>query len=144
MKSFTNKNQIYDYLKNKFIDSEGTIILRGSMVKNKIIKFSDFDFEIYNNKPRDPFYEVVLVNKKPVLITIWFGKYSKKKSTIPPKEIKVVFGDYFSYMSYIIDDKEYKGERKVKRECQSVIDRLFKYLRSNEIENIEKINKKIN
>lgn len=141
---FRNKDELFKYLIRKFIKKEGTILLRGSLISKKVKNYADFDLEIYITNPRQPYYEIIFINRKLSLISIWFGKYKSGKIIIPPKDLKVIYGKYFSYMNYIKDKGKYLGKDKVKRESQAVIDWMFKYLRNKKIESLEHIQKRIN
>jgi hypothetical protein len=135
IKSFKNKKEVFIYLIKKFILNEGTILLRGSMINEPVKDFCDFDLEIYTNKKLKPYYEIVFVNKKICLISIWFGKYRIGSQSKMPKKVKLIHGNYFSYMKGLSDKRS---------DSQHVIDWVFKYIRTKNMERLDWINKKIN
>ena len=142
--NFKNKSELFRYLIKKFIENEGTIILRGSMINKKIKNYDDFDLEMYTTTPRKPYYEVIFIEGKLCLISIWFGKYKISKSIEIPKDVKLIYGKSFSSMSYIKDKGKYSSEDKIKRESQAVIDWLFKYLRNKDLGSLYHVQKRIN
>jgi len=119
IKSFKSKKKAFEYVEGLF-KSFGKILIAGSSVNKSLKKFSDIDVEIYTSKPKKPYYEIVLVNKKPILISVYFYK-SKKKSS----------------------KEKYSGPQKIKRECQLAVDFLFKYLRSNNKKYLESVQRRI-
>ncbi len=143
IKTFKNKKEVFTYVVDKFANKKGTVILRGSLVSKPVKMYSDFDLEIYIKKPRKPYYEIVKVKDNLCLISIWFGKYKKGGKISSSKKILVLNGDYMDYMKYIPDKGFYFGKSKVKRECQGLIDWMFKYLRTKNNSTLEHIHKRI-
>src|SRR3989344_5559305 len=93
MLNFKNKKEIFNYIKKKFKKSK-LILTRSSSVNKKLKAFYDIDVEVYLNKLKKPYYEIVPLRNKPVLLTVYFYKYKKGKITKEPDNIKILKGDY--------------------------------------------------
>ena len=144
IRHFKDRGELSDYLVEKFIKDNGTVLLRGSMRENEVEDFSDFDLEIYMGEERKPYYEIAFVEGKIAVISIWFGLYKEGESGVVPEYIKVLHGEYMPYMGYIGDEGSYEGKDEVRRECQSVVDWLFKYMRNGDEECLLHVQKRIN
>lgn len=118
IKIFKGKKQVFNYIKQLF--SKYKIIFKGSSVKKELNDFSDIDVEIYG-KTRVPYYELVFVGKKLVLITVYFYKDENNK----PKKDK------------------YNQKQRTIRECQLAIDFMFKYLRHKNKKYLESVIKRL-
>jgi len=119
------------------------ILVRGSTATKSIKKFSDFDIEVWTNKPRKPYYEIAFVKEKPILISVYFYKYKEGKEIQEPPNIKILFGKYNDKIKPSFSKETYKHRRKIKRECQLVVDFFFKYLRTKNKKYLEPIQKRI-
>jgi len=118
MKKFKDKTQLKNYIKKLF--SKYEIVFEGSTSNKPLKNFSDMDVEVYGRVAR-PYYEIVFVRNKLILISIYFYKDRRnkhKKDTYNPKQ-------------------------KIKRECQLTIDFLFKYLRTKNKKYLESVQKRI-
>lgn len=149
MLNFSNKKEIFTYIKKKFSKQSKLILMRGSTALNRPKKFSDFDIEAYKNKPKKPYYEIALLKQKPILLSVYFYKYKKGKKLKKPKNTKIIFGTYnksvekdFNAQKHFAKDS-YTKKEKTKRECQLVTDFLFKYLRSKNKKYLEFVQKRI-
>lgn len=130
MKKFKSKKDLFDYIKNKFLekDLKGIIVI-GSTAKGKIKNFSDIDIVIFNEKNLKPFYELCLVNKKLVLITVYF--YKSGKVTKVPKNGKIIYGNNYEQIEHK-NNLKYSKEKRTIRDNQMFLDGLFKFLRSKD------------
>jgi hypothetical protein len=144
VRRFKNKNLLFEEIKKDFTDSK-IILIRGSTAFGKVKRFSDFDVEVYQNRKRKPHYEVIFVENKLTLLTIYFYKYNKGKEKRPPKEIKIIKGDNFFNNNIIpnFEKDKYTNNEKVIRESQLLLDFLFKYLRSNDEKYLTSVQKRI-
>lgn len=134
MKSFKNKKEVFEYIKEKYLEAE-TILIRGSSVNGEIKEFSDIDVEFYQDNPAKPEYELILVNNKLILITVYPYKAGKKIKNIP-NNVLVLKGDYCEQ----IDNQKYytKEERRI-RDNQLFLDFLFKYIRTKDKKYLESV-----
>jgi predicted nucleotidyltransferase len=139
---FQNKTKLIKYIKNLFVDSE-VILIRGSTAKGKIKEFSDFDVEVYSNKLRKPYSEIILINKKPALISTYFYKYKKDEIAKEPENVLLIKGAYNSSTKPNNDKDTYSKKEELKRECQMVLDLMFQYLRNKNTDSLENIQKRI-
>lgn len=148
MKKFKSKKRVFEYITKKFKKDSKLILIRGSTANGSIKQFSDIDAETYG-KLKKPYYEIIFVKNKPVLITVYFYKYQEGKRIKSPKNVKIVYGKYnniiekrFNERSHFAKDT-YTAEQKITRECQLAIDFMFKYLRSKDKKALESVQKKI-
>ena len=79
MQVFKNKQEIFSYLKRKLSGENKVIIVKGSTAYGAIKAFSDIDVETYGNKFDKPYYELIFLREKPVLVSVYFNKYKKGK-----------------------------------------------------------------
>lgn len=142
MLNFESKKKIFDYIKKKFRKSR-LILVRGSSVNKKLKAFSDIDAEVHSDKSRKPYYEIVFVREKPILISIYFYKYRKGKIINAPDDIKIISGKYNDKIKPDFSKDTYNNKEKIKRECQLVIDFLFKYMRNKNRKDLETVQKRI-
>ncbi|HJX50221.1 MAG TPA: nucleotidyltransferase domain-containing protein [Candidatus Nanoarchaeia archaeon] len=147
MKTFKNKEQVLEYIKK--IGKGKVILIRGSTATKPLKNFSDIDIEVYSDKLKKAYYEIVLVNKKIVLITIYYYKYEKGREIKASKNVKIISGGYnegieksFNSPGHFAKDK-YNHQEKIKRECQMVTDFMFKYLRTKNKEYLKSVQKRI-
>jgi len=118
MRKFKNKTQLMNYIKKLVGKYEFSIEDSSS---NKPLKsFSDIDIEVYG-KVAKPYYELVFVGNKLILISTYFYKDKKNK---PKKDI-------------------YNPNQRIKRECQLAIDFMFKYLRTKNKKYLISVQKRI-
>ncbi len=147
MKTFKNKQQIFNYIKK--ISKGKLILIRGSTATKPLKNFSDVDIEIYSDKLKKADYEIVLVNKKIVLVTIYYYKYEKGREIKAPKNVKIISGGYNEGIEKSFNSPEhfakdtYTQKEKIKRECQMVIDFMFKFLRTKNKEYLKSVQKRI-
>lgn len=130
MRTFKTKSEIFEYICKRFSEKDVKgIVVKGSAAKKEIGQFSDIDIEIYNNKKIKPYYELVLLKDKLILISIYFYKASKKLQV--KDYILVLKGDFFEGIEHKGNEKYSKQERII-RDNQMLVDCLFKYLRSKD------------
>ena len=143
IKEFNSKAEIFNYVIKKFKKDSEVITLGGSSKNKPLKKFSDLDFNVFSKKYFRPYYEIVLVNKKPILISAYPQKFVRGNKTKPPKDQLILFGEYNNNlkMDYSISKYERRGE--VIRECQLALDFLFKYARTNNKQWLEKVQKRL-
>ena len=143
MKSFNTKKEMFSYINNSFPKSQ-VILIRGSTAFKGVKNFSDFDIEIYCNFIQKPIYELAFFKNKIILITIYFYKFKKGK-IISPKEknMRILKGKYNKNLRPDFSKDKYLQKEKVKRECQLLIDFMFKYLRSKDKKYLKSIEKRI-
>jgi len=118
MKKFKDKKQVLKYLQRLFGNNEFAII--GSASNKSFKNFLDIDIEVYGKFDK-PYYEIILVGNKLILISAYFYKDKKNK---PKKDT-------------------YNSKQKIKRECQLAIDFMFKYLRTKNKKYLESVQKRI-
>jgi len=138
MKHFASKKQVFEYIKKKFLkkDVKG-ILIEGSSVYKELNDFSDVDFVVFNKTKIKPYAEIILVNKKIVLITGYF--YLAKKPKKSDKEL-ILYGEIFEEIEHKGNLKYTKKER-IKRDKQMFVDMLFKYIRSKKLNYLDSANK---
>jgi hypothetical protein len=118
MKQFNGKTQLKNYLKK--LSGKYKFSIEGSTSNKPLKNFSDVDVEIYG-KVAKPYYEMVFVREKPILITIYYYKDKNKK----------------------FKKDTYNLKQKIKRECQLAIDFMFKYLRTKNKKYLKSVQKRI-
>ncbi|MDP3916663.1 MAG: hypothetical protein Q8Q42_00045 [Nanoarchaeota archaeon] len=148
LNNFDNKTSFFKYLKKLFQDSN-TIILTGSMVHKSIKNFSDFDLEVYGKSIKKPYYELVWISGKLVLLSAYFYKFEKGISKAPPKGTKIIKGEYNTAINKrtpatLYSEGKYSSKEVIRRECQLVADFLFKYFRSKNKKYLQYVQKRIN
>jgi hypothetical protein len=119
MKKFKDKKEVFQYIKRIFKKYE--VCVEGSSNKKSLKNFSDIDVDVFGKNAR-PYYEIVLVGNKLVLISAYFYKNKKNKSSIKDK---------------------YNNKQKIRRECQLTIDFMFKYLRTKNEKYLESVQKRL-
>ena len=128
MKQFKSKKEVFNYIKNKFLEKDVKgIVVVGSTAKGKIKNFSDIDVVIFNEKNLKPFYELCLVNNNLILITIYFYKFGKIAKL--PKNGKIIYGDNYEQIEHK-NNLKYNNKQRIIRDNQMFLDGLFKFLRS--------------
>jgi hypothetical protein len=149
MERFINKEEVFEYIKKRFIKESRLILVRGSTATKPAKKFSDFDIEIWGNKLKKPYYEIALLKEKPILITAYYYKYKEGEEIQKTRDVKVLFGVYNKEIEKIFNSPEhfakdkYTPEEKIKRECQLLVDFFFKYLRSGDKDYLNSVQKRI-
>ena len=143
MLNFNNKREIFAYIKRKFSKESELILIRGSTATKSVKKFSDFDIEIYRKKLKKPYYEVVFLKEKPILLSVYFDKYKKGKKIQKPANVKVLYGEYNDKIKPNFSKDTYTHKQKIRRECQLLIDFFFKYLRTKDKKYLNSIQKRI-
>lgn len=141
MLRFDNKTKLFDWLVQS-IDGK-VILVRGSTAFGPVKKFSDFDIEVWGEKKRDEYYDVIVVGNKITLLTINFYKYKSGPKIKKPKNIRVLKGLYNKNLEPEFTRETRTGDRKVKRECQLLLDFMFKYLRSGDKKALRSVQKRI-
>jgi hypothetical protein len=142
MLKLKNKKEVLGYIKNKFRKQGKLILIRGSIINKPVKNYSDFDIEVYGNTLKKPYYEIIFIKEKLILISVYFYKYKRGKKAKTPKNIKVLYGKYNNKIKPNFKKDEYNKE-KVKRECQMVVDFFFKYLRSKNKKYLDSVQKRI-
>ncbi len=147
IKKFQNKTTFFNYLKEKFKESK-VILIHGSTAYKPVKNFSDFDIEIYGKSIKKPYYELVFVNNKPTLLTIYFYKYQNGKKKILPQKIRLIKGEFTDTIENrkphtLYSEGAYNSQERIKRECQLITDFCFKYFRSKEMLYLKYIQKRI-
>ena len=143
MKGFKSKEEVFIYLKKKFSKESKLILLRGSTATKPAKKFSDFDIEVYGNKSKKPSYELAFLKEKPILLSVYFYKYSEGEKIQKPLNVKIIFGRYTDKIKPNFSKDTYTDKEKIRRECQLVIDFLFKYLRCGDKKYLESVQKRL-
>ncbi len=136
MKSFSSKQEVFDYLKEKYSNAKA-IVIQGSTAKGDIKEFSDIDLIFYQDKPAKPEYELILVNNKLVLISAYPYKAGKRLKEIPENAL-VLKGEYYEQID---NQTEYDKKERVLRDNQMFLDFLFKYLRTKDIKYLDNLDK---
>lgn len=128
MKEFKSKTSVFEYISKKFKeqDTQGICVV-GSTAKGKIKNFSDIDVVVFNKTGKKPFYELCLVNKKVVLITVYYYKAGKIEKI--PNNGKILCGNYFQQIEHK-NDRKYTLKQRTIRDNQMFLDGFFKFLRS--------------
>ena len=142
MIKFKNKKEIFNYIKKKFIKDK-LILIRGSAVNRKLKAFYDIDVEVYTHYIRKPYYEIIFLKRNPILISAYFYKYKKGKYTKETKNVKVILGNYNKNIKPNFKKDIYNNKQRIIRECQLVVDFMFKYLRKKDKKYINDIQKRI-
>jgi predicted nucleotidyltransferase len=147
MRKFKSKDQALEYIKRKFFKNK-LILIRGSTANGSINNFSDIDVEVYG-EIKKPYYELIFISNKLVLITTYFYKYEKGEKMKSPKNVRVLKGEYninieksFHSSSHFAKDT-YSSQQKIIRETQLAMDFMFKYLRSKDKIYLESVQKRI-
>src|SRR3989344_1308268 len=143
MKTFKTKTEVFEYLKKKFMSNGKVIIVKGSTSYGAIKAFSDIDVNVYGEKLEKPYYELIFLKRMPVLISVYFNKYKKGKSIRPLDNMRVIYGRYNCNLISGSANEKYNPEQGVRRECQMVVDSLFKYLRHKDKKDLERVQKRI-
>lgn len=143
IRTFETKKDVFNYIKRKFYKRSNVILVRGSTAKKPAKKFSDFDIEVYTKYLRKPYYEIVFIREKPVLVSVYFQKYKKGKETNAPSTIKVLYGKYNAKLKPDFSKEKYTPKQKIRRECQILLDMFFKYLRTGNKRYLEFVQKRI-
>lgn len=142
---FKNKEAIFDYIIKKFSKESKIIAVTGSTAHKPIKEFSDIDINIWGNPIKKPYYELVFVNKKPVLISIYFYKYKRGKKINPPRKFRILYGKFNDSIELFqgMDALKYNHKETIKRQCQLIIDFAFKYFRAKDKKYLGYIQKRI-
>lgn len=143
MLKFNSKGEVFGYVRKNFSRGSKLVLVRGSRVNKPVKKYSDFDIEVHGSCLKKPYYEIVFVKKKPVLVSIYFYKYKKGKKVRSPRNVKVLYGNYNNSIKPDFSKGTYSHKQKIKRECQLVIDFIFKYLRSGDKKYLWYVQKRI-
>ena len=143
MLNFKNKKEIFDYIKKKFEKESKLILIRGSASNKNLKKFSDIDVEVYSNKLKKPYYEIIFLKEKPILVSVYFEKYKTGKKIKESYNVKVLSGKYNNKIKPDFSKENYNNKQKIKRDCQLCVDFLFKYIRSKDKRYLEYLQKKI-
>jgi hypothetical protein len=143
MKTFKTKKQVYKYIINSFKKHSEVICIIGSSLSKPLKEFSDIDVNIFSKKHKKPYYEIIFLNKKPILLTVYYQEYVKGKKIKPPKNTKVIYGNYNNNLKPHFGKKKYPLKKRVTRECQLVTDFLFKYFRSRDKTYLEYTQKRL-
>lgn len=138
-----SKTEVFEYVLKKFKNDSEVITLGGSSRNKPLKDFSDMDFNIFSKKYFKPYYEIVLVNNKPILITVYSQKFFRGNEITPPKNQLVLFGRYNDNLKIDYSISKYEGRGKIVRECQLAVDFLFKYTRSNNKKWLENVQKRL-
>lgn len=144
IKHFKSKQQVINYIVKLLKKDAECICIQGSTAFKPLKKFSDMDFHYFAKKYKKPYYEIVFVKDKPILISVYHQKYTKGKKIKAPKRINVVYGDYNNKLVPDFSKAKYKLKDKITRECQLVTDFLFKYFRSGDKTYLEYTQKRLN
>jgi hypothetical protein len=139
MRIFKNKTQVFKYIIKEHCSKDDLLLIRGSTAKKPVKQFSDIDAEVRGKNKKRPYYEIVFIQKKIILVTIYFYKYKKGKEVKPPKNIKVIVGKYNNNLKPDFTIKK----RYIKRECQIAIDFIFKYLRTKNKKFLKNVQKRL-
>jgi hypothetical protein len=141
MKKFKDKKQVLEYIKR--IAKGRVILIRGSTANKPVKNFSDFDVEVYGNKLKKPCYEIIFLGEKIVLISIYYYKYKIGREIKLPKNVKVIYGKYNDKLIPNFIKDKYTPKQKIKRECQMLIDFMFKYLRTKDKKYLKSVIKRL-
>ncbi len=147
IKKFQNKTTFFNYIQEKFKESK-VILVHGSTAYKPVKNFSDFDIEIYGGSIKKPYYELVFVNNKPALLTVYFYKYQNGKKKLPPQKIRLIKGEFTDTIENrkphtLYSEGVYNLQERIKRECQLITDFCFKYFRSKERLYLKYVQKRI-
>jgi len=145
IRKFKNKTKVFEYIKELFPKSK-LIFIGGSTANNPVKNFSDIDVEVYE-KLKKPYYEIVFVGNKTILISVYFYEYVEGKKISPPKSIKIIKGIFNDKIerkhTAIYGEGKYTSKERLKRDCQLVTDFCFKYFRSKDKNYLKYIQKRI-
>ncbi len=147
IQKFRGKASLFEYLRSKFRD-ERVILVHGSTATKPVKNFSDFDIELYGKSINKPYYELVFINGKPALLTMYRYKYQEGKKKAPPQNIRVIKGEYTDAIENrkphtMYSEGVYNMEERIIRECQLIVDFCFKYFRSRDVLYLRYIQKRI-
>jgi hemerythrin len=147
IQKFNQKSDFFNYIKDKF-NKEDLIMVHGSTAYERIKSYSDFDMEIHGKKVKKPYYEIIFIKEKPVLVSVYFKLYNKGTKIKPPKGIKLIKGIYTDKTDTrfirMYQEGHYNQKEKLKRECQLIADFCFKYFRSKDRKYMQYVQKRIN
>ena len=143
MQVFKNKQEIFSYLKRKLSGENKVIIVKGSTAYGAIKAFSDIDVEVYGEKMNKPYYELIFLREKPVLVSVYFNRYQEGEPIKPKSNMRVIYGKYNNNLIPDSANEKYNPEQGVRRECQMVVDALFKYIRHKDKKDLERVQKRI-
>ncbi len=132
IKKFNSKEEVSNYVIRMFKKDAKCICIRGSTAYKPLRAFSDIDFEYYSKKYKKPYYEIVFVGKKLVLICAYHQNFVEGKKIKVPKGVKLLYGEYNKNLNPEFRRKMYDQKEKITRECQIAVDFMFKYLRSKD------------
>jgi hypothetical protein len=131
MKKLNSKKQVFEYIKHLFARNSNVILIRGSAVNKPLKAFSDIDVEVYG-KIKKPYYKIIFVKNHPILMSTYFYKFKKGRKVKAAKNIKVLYGEYNNKIKPDFSKDTYTPKEKIKRECQLMMDFMFRYLRSGD------------
>src|SRR3989344_1846648 len=95
MKIIKTKKDLFEYVRKIFAKKAEVVLIRGSTANGSVKAFSDVDVEVYVKSKLDkPYYEIILYNNSPLLISAYFYDYIEGKKARCPKNVKVLFGDF--------------------------------------------------
>jgi len=143
MHNFSNEEGVFEYIKKNYGKEGKLILVRGSTSTRPAKKFDDFDIEIWTNKVREPYYEIVLIKEEPILISVYFYKYKEGGDIQKPSNVKVLQGKYNCRIKPVFTKYTYTNKEKIKRECQLLTDFFFKYLRTKDKKYLRSVQKRI-
>jgi predicted nucleotidyltransferase len=139
MKEFKSKEEVFEYLKKKFLNKSTLgIAVIGSTAKKPIKEFSDVDLEVITRKPTKPYYELCTINGKLFLVNAYF--YLPGKKVDLPARGRILYGEYYKPIEHPKNLIYNSKERNV-RDNQMFIDMLFKYARSKDKKYLKIIDK---
>ena len=144
MKIIKTKKDLFEYVRKIFAKKAEVVLIRGSTANGSVKAFSDVDVEVYVKSKLDkPYYEIILYNNSPLLISAYFYDYIEGKNARCQKNVKVLFGDFNDKIKPDFSKGKYLGKVKIKRECQLVVDFLFNYFRNKNKNSLESVQKRI-
>ena len=86
---------------------------------------------------------IAFFNQKPMLISVYFYKYRNGRVITPEKNVRILYGKYNKNLKPDFSREEYTPGQRIKRECQMVVDSLFRYLRHKDKKDLERVQKRI-
>src|SRR3989338_6388405 len=89
IKHFDSKEKLFNFIKIKFSLRDQVILVRGSATYSNLKFYSDVDIEIYGEKKK-PYYEIIFLNKRLILLNIYFYNLIKGKDMSPPANVKIL------------------------------------------------------
>ena len=144
IKKFKTKKEVFHYLVSTYSKENKLIGIRGSTAYGKIKHFSDLDIEVFGKEARKPIYDLVFIGKRLTVITTYFYLFKEGKPLMKfPENLKTLYGTYNTNTQPNFSKDTYTPEEKIKRECQLLVDFLFKYLRSKDQKYLNSIQKRI-